>query len=377
MKLVILCGSLEPGKDGVGDYSRRLASYCRKQGNSVLLGSLNDSWIDSDNIGTQEIRLAGSQPWSQRSATLQKVLTSFQPDFVSLQFVPYAYHGRGFCHEMATQLGAFAKKFHWHIMFHELWLGLNPTDSLKYKLFGWGQRRGVLQLARTLSPVLTHTHATAYAHFLKRENISAIRLPLFSNIDIEPEPDFTRFCELLERAGSDLTPLNRRQTFVIVFFGSLHPEWTPDLLMKKLAGKKLLFLTMGRLGQTGMQIWNDFAEGYATRAKFINLGELSASEISTALLFADAGVAASPWNLIEKSGSAAAMVEHGLPVLVTRNDFLPTEHLELVPTLAKHLHPIWKDHFSVDHLTKSAPSPRLPEIGSQFLADLHNCVRQP
>ncbi|MEO7931727.1 MAG: glycosyltransferase [Chthoniobacterales bacterium] len=375
MKLAILCGSLEPGKDGVGDYSRQLANYCREEGHSVLLVSLNDSWVELDNIGTQEMRLSSSQSWTQRSTTLEKALTAFQPDWVSLQFVPYAYQKRGFCQEMAAALGTFAKKFRWHLMFHELWLGLNPGDSLKYKILGWWQRRGVLQLVRSLSPALVHTHATAYANFLQSNGIAATRLPLFSNIDIELAPDFPKFYELLARRECNLTPLNREHTFVAIFFGSLHPEWTPDGLMEKLAGKKLLFLSMGRLGHTGTQIWNDFADKYATRAQFLNLGELSASEISTALQFADAGVAASPWNLIEKSGSVAAMIEHGLPVLVTRNDFLPDQQLELTPTLARHLHPIWKDN--VNQLSKNPPSPRLPEIGSQFLADLHNRARLP
>jgi hypothetical protein len=39
------------------------------------------------------------------------------------------------------------------------------------------------------------------------------------------------------------------------------------------------------------------------------------------MLAADFGVAASPWQLIGKSGSAAAMLDHGLPVIVSRDDF--------------------------------------------------------
>jgi len=45
--------------------------------------------------------------------------------------------------------------------------------------------------------------------------------------------------------------------------------------------------------------------------------------ISAQLRDADFGVAASPWQLIGKSGSAAAMLDHGLPVIVTRDDFHP------------------------------------------------------
>ena len=42
MKLLFLCSSLEPGRDGVGDYTRRLAGECLRQGHEVRLLSLND-----------------------------------------------------------------------------------------------------------------------------------------------------------------------------------------------------------------------------------------------------------------------------------------------------------------------------------------------
>lgn len=379
MKLVILCGSLEPGKDGVGDYSRQLANYCRSQNHSVLLCSLNDGWIKLDAVAkeSQEIRIASVTPWPQRIEALQKTLDFFQPDFISLQFVPYAYHKRGFCRDLALHLRVLAKKYRWQIMFHELWLGLNKADSLKYKLLGFWQRRHALQLVRTLSPKVTHTQSAVYAKFLLREQVASIRLPLFSNIDIVASPDFAQTYDLLTQHGLTLTPENRSGTFVILFFGSLHPEWTPDLLMQKMAGKKSLFLSLGRLGGVGGKIWRQFSEKYAKQARFMNLGELTAPEISTALQFADAGVAASPWNLIEKSGSVVAMLEHGLPVIVTRNDFLPNEQYEFDASFSDRLHPVWLDTFDLQRLTRQAPSPRLPAVGSQFLADLEDTNRQP
>ena len=35
---------------------------------------------------------------------------------------------------------------------------------------------------------------------------------------------------------------------------------------------------------------------------------------------ADFGLASSPWHLVGKSGSVAAMLDHGLPVIVTRDE---------------------------------------------------------
>ena len=378
MKLVLICGSLEPGKDGVGDYTRRLGEYCREQGHTVLLVGLNDPWIATDQFSASEIRLSRAEPsqtrqprtlfqqgqsYPTRLKKLQAELAAFQPDWISLQFVPYAYHRRGFCHELAAHLSSIApEKTAWHIMFHELWLGLNSADSLKFKLLGWVQRRATLRLHRNLRPRVIHTHA--YQHFLQRENIHARKLPLFSNIEIHP-PAFTARLNPLQ-----LDSKNGRPPFTAVFFGSLHPEWTPECLMQKLRGKNPIFLSLGRLGSTGETQWNSFADRYKTEASFIRLGELSPAEISTALQIADAGIATSPWNLIEKSGSVAAMIEHGLPVIVTRNDFLPAENFTPDPSWAAQLHPIWTPDFNLTRLKKRPPASALPEIGSRFLADL-------
>ena len=42
MKFAFICGSLEPGRNGVGDYTRRLAGELAAQGHECLLVSLND-----------------------------------------------------------------------------------------------------------------------------------------------------------------------------------------------------------------------------------------------------------------------------------------------------------------------------------------------
>ena len=168
MKLVILCGSLEPGKDGVGDYSRRLARHCRENGHSVIVVSLNDQWISANDVDVNEIRLTRNNSWPSRMNVLQCRLETFRPDWISVQFVPYAYHHRGFCSELVFHLSSIHIQVQWELMFHELWLGLNSTDSLKFRLTGWMQRRAALRLHRALRPSVTHTQSTAYVSFLNR-----------------------------------------------------------------------------------------------------------------------------------------------------------------------------------------------------------------
>jgi hypothetical protein len=64
---------------------------------------------------------------------------------------------------------------------------------------------------------------------------------------------------------------------------------------------------------------------------FKKLGELSAARISQYLRNLDFGIAATAWLLIGKSGATAAMLDHGLPVMVTRDDYKPRQVLQLEP----------------------------------------------
>jgi hypothetical protein len=52
----------------------------------------------------------------------------------------------------------------------------------------------------------------------------------------------------------------------------------------------------------------------------VYLGKQPANRVSEFLQEADFGIATSPWELIGKSGTVASMLEHGLPVIVNRDD---------------------------------------------------------
>ena len=371
MNLVFLCGSIEPGKDGVGDYTRRLAQVCREQGHMASLIALNDAWLEKSEFIpiASTYRLARSQPWSRRIATLQSLLDTLQPDWISLQFVPYAYQKKGLSHALARRLASLNHTARWHLMFHELWLGLDPAASLRHRFTGFLQRLGSLRLLQTLIPSCVHTHAAAYADVLEKENIFSQPLPLFSNIPISP-PDFTSIYTRLASEGSTLRPDQRSPKKVLVFFGALHPEWNPDVLLEKTTGTPLVIISLGRLGAVGEQVWQHFRQSAPPGTEFHTWGDSTSEVISNVLQFADAGVAASPWSLLQKSGSVAAMIEHGLPVIVTRNDFLPHTTPRLDPLWQERLFPIWSPDFVLSTLQRHPPASRLEAIGQQFLHDL-------
>jgi len=104
----------------------------------------------------------------------------------------------------------------------------------------------------------------------------------------------------------------------------LHPQWetaaTAGWLSAAAAavGRKPALLAIGRLGQEPSVALARFkAAGMEVGAT----GEQDAATVSRLLGVADLGIAPHPWALIGKSGAAAAMLEHGLPVLVPRDEW--------------------------------------------------------
>ena len=136
MKTAFLCSSLERGRDGVGDYTRRLASELIRQGHPSIAISLNDTHISDPVFELQKIegnsvsvlRLPGTMPWQERASTARKWLDAFNPDWVSLQFVPFGFHPKGLPFGLSRHLKSIIglRPLHW--MFHELWVLWNSTS---------------------------------------------------------------------------------------------------------------------------------------------------------------------------------------------------------------------------------------------------------
>ena len=101
---------------------------------------------------------------------------------MSLQYVPYAHHYKGLPFQLSTQLYNIGKNQKWHIMFHELWIGMDKESLVKEVLVGVTQKRIVKSLHKTLRPLSIHTQTQLYIAQLKKIGYDAKFLPLCSNI---------------------------------------------------------------------------------------------------------------------------------------------------------------------------------------------------
>ena len=104
------------------------------------------------------------------------------------------------------------------------------------------------------------------------------------------------------------------------------PEWSAEntvdslLPLTKRFQKKLVLVFFGK-NNLSAETFNKLIHQLQDRAIVIIAGTRNDFEISIILQALDIGLATTPLQLIQKSGSVAAMLEHGLSVLVTRDDW--------------------------------------------------------
>src|SRR5690606_237249 len=63
-------------------------------------------------------------------------IDSNNPEWLSLQFVPYSFSKRGVPFSIHKQLLHIGGERKWHMMVHELWIGMDTESSKKEILIG-------------------------------------------------------------------------------------------------------------------------------------------------------------------------------------------------------------------------------------------------
>lgn len=323
MKIVFLCGSLEPGRDGVGDYSRRLAAEFIRQGHEATIVALHDRFVESAKEEEQScgncklgvLRIAAHDSDELRVRLAENWVRLQHPDWVSLQFVPFSFQEKGLPFNLKKLLQKIVQGRQVHVMFHELWVVRDLRISMKLWLIGTIQRQIITILVKSLKPLVIHTQTQLYQNYLHRQGFRAEHLPLFSNIPLAVQ----------HRSGVDET-LKEKKKISFVVFGSIHPNSLFELFAKEVKEYALSTRTdvtlvfIGRSGSEQLRwkaIWNSM------ELHVKELGEQPEEVISAVLTEASIGLTTTPYALVEKSGTVAAMLEHGLPVLCIAKPWKP------------------------------------------------------
>ena len=333
--MTLLCNGIQPGCDGVGDYSRLLSHALSELGHRCQLIAMNDPLVDRETEfisagvdgDVRALRLPMHMSWSKKELAAKSAVRTFDPDWISLQFVCYGFHQRGLPVGLSGRLIQVIQRRKLHLMFHELWIGEADDYSICERVVGWLQKRIILNMIRSLKPLLIHTTNPVYVGMLAESNVVARELPLFGNVALNPDSGSSWFYEKIRGCGVEIDSRSRPSFLIAGCFGTIHPQWSPEAVCEKLKlladerGQRLLFLAFGKLGASGEGTWDAMSLRCSVRAAFLKLGELTIPQLSYVLQNLDLGVSASAWPLIGKSGTIAAMLDHGLPVIVGRDEW--------------------------------------------------------
>ncbi len=378
---------MAPAKSGVGDYTRRLAAECIRQGHSAAVASLNETGLTEprqevqteDGTEVPVLRLPSDMAWPIRWQKAKEWHPAQTAEVVSLQFVCFGFQPKGLMPlSFGRSLRNFAGNRGVHLMFHEIWLGVREDASIKHRLWGGVQKALILRMVHQLKPQIMQTQARPYQAILQQAGLTAGHQPLFSNI---PNVRLLESRESLRaRIITDALAfgLERQDSepWLVGLFGTLYPEWTGDSLMKAFApasqkaGKQVVFIVLGHHGRSAEEV-ERWREASPVGMVWLERSEISPEALSAILHALDFGAVATPLAMLEKSGAAAAFFDHGVPVVVTRDDCrfaLPSK----VPSPRSERH-----HLADEALTNwllrtqpKEPQARLPSAAVQFLADL-------
>ncbi len=318
--ICFLCGSIAPGRDGVGDYTAALAAELTRQGHACAVVSLMEHEDIPADYPFTHLRLKATQSWEEKARLLKPWLEREQPDVLSLQYVPWTFSPRGLPFGLTAWLQDIAGPARFHVMFHELWVAAECGASFKNCILGVIQKRLIAGMLKKLSPVCVHTTNLVYQELLRRVGWQAKLLPLFSNITPAESP--TEATALFESIGLPGDKTARRDWLIAVLFGTVHPTWDPTRAVELLedaallAAKRPALLFVGRSGAHGDALRERLsAEHPGLTAAPTGLLDIPA--LTGVLHAADFAFSASPWALAGKSSAGMTLLGHGLPLIFT------------------------------------------------------------
>ena len=312
-----ICGSIEIGKNGVGDYTRALAATLHDRGILASIIAINDRHATVPTYEKQAyagvvvptLRIPATTSNSERFSILRDALPDKAGTIISLQYVPYSFSSVGLPISFTRNFPRIVQGYPCHIMFHEMWLNEPFHEQvLKNRSIAQLQKWLIIWLIKQLDVVAVHTHVPKYFGQLKHLLPKVAPLPLFSNISPVT-------AKMVRHQSEEVTG-----EFRVVLFSQIKPR---PAIGTELAAIERWLATTGRSGTVTLVGGGDnkrkqFVDSIShqlDRLRIIDKGFCSAEEVSTTLLNSDLALTPVPRHLIGKSGTVASFLAHQLPIL--------------------------------------------------------------
>lgn len=331
MKIVFICGSLEDGKDGVGDYARRLGKKLVESGYSIGIMALHDKhldaklWEEEGEPSLRMLRLSTRLSWKRRTSLADDFIRAVDPEWISLQFVGFAYQRYGLPLGMSSLVKKLSNSRHLHIMFHELWCGMSASAPLKEVVLGKLQYWFLRLMLASLKPKQVFTNIERYQGRLQELGEHPLLVPVFSNIPLASRASDESWHAAIAKTGLHTLLSDGKNKLLLGFFGSIYPIPGFKALMQnayeaaRLLGRECCVVLIGNNSKEDL----GRLSGYSLKMRVFELGMQPAGIINRVMDLVDFGVVTTPIDGINKSGGAAAWIERGIPILVSGED--PTD----------------------------------------------------
>ncbi|HEY9376108.1 MAG TPA: glycosyltransferase family 4 protein [Jiangellaceae bacterium] len=321
----LVCGYLDPTRDGVADYTRRLAVHLRSAGLDPVVVTTHD-WArvsGEDAVGV-------TQRWDVSGVvSAARAIRHMALDLVHVQFAPSVF---GFSRAVGVLPRFLPRQIPLIVTLHEygVWSsgtrGRGVRSALWSAVERWGYaERETLLLAPRATCLLVPSaeHLTVLRSRLPRHAPPTLEVPIGLNVEITAVDKAQARAEV--RRALCATP----DAPLVVFFGFLHPEKELDQLIAAVAavqvqlpGTQLMLIG----GEESHSVPSSAAHELRRRLEQIAAstgvqvhftGYLPDPEVSRLLQAAD--VAAFPFSMgvTRKSSSLLAALAAGLPVVAT------------------------------------------------------------
>ena len=338
MNILFLCGSIEPGCDGVGDYTRRLAEELVLLNHKVSVIALDDKYVsnvkqqaDFNHGGISTYRIPTSFTDQQRCNQARDWIDQINPDMVSLQFVIYSFHKKGLPFGLKNTICKICEGRSLHIMFHETWLGVTKSASLKHKIYGFFQKQIISSLVKSLKPRLITTTNVLYKTLLNELSVTAQIIPLFSNIPIADKDEV-----FISNIYSQLKLDSIKTYYIAGIFGNIYPDSNiRDAIIDleesaRAKNKKLLVLGFGKISGKASSIFQQLEFEFSDRMIIKHLGEFDTERLSNIIQILDVAISPTPAKHIGKSGVYAALRLHDKKVIIPNTQLFPEYEVEII-----------------------------------------------
>ena len=308
MKVVFISNNLPPAVDGVGDYTYFIAEQFVEHGHEVHIICSNRKEVDE----VEEMNIYPIVDYWDKNGMDQTValIKEIQPDFVSLQYVPYSFSDKGLPWIMIYFLQQIVEaKIPISTTFHEVCI------RLEAKVLGraLGQRIIARSLAKHSDKVITSIDF--YVKYIRKWTKNVELIQIGSNIPeifIPEEEQKELRCKITPNGEFLIATFGKRDHVALL-------NWFEQLLALRPNTKLLICGKTPKIKIKESLKPHIYATGYLSREGVYK--QLKCSDLFMQFSMGKGGVC-------NKSGSLAAAFAAGLPILGNEGDMTNKALLE-------------------------------------------------